>query len=129
MGDGDCNTVGEETSLPLPPVKTWRRRNREGKDMANCETCKKVQNAPESVPYIVHEASMARMERQIKRLWITVLILVFLLVGTNAAWLYYENQWETVEKWEITQENDGGYNNYIGNDGDIVNGETNNPEN
>ena len=43
--------------------------------MANCETCKKVQNAPESVPYFVHEASMARMERQIKRLWITVLVL------------------------------------------------------
>lgn len=55
--------------------------------MSNCETCKKVQNAPESVPYIVHESSMARMERQIKRLWITVLVLIFLLVGTNAAWL------------------------------------------
>lgn len=95
--------------------------------MANCETCKKVQNAPESVPYIVHESSVARMERQIKRLWITILTLIFLLVGSNCAWIWRNNQWETVEKWEITQENDGGYNNYIGNDGDIVNGETNNP--
>lgn len=97
--------------------------------MANCETCKKVQNAPENVPYIVHESSMARMERQIKRLWITILTLIFLLVGSNCAWIWWNNQCETVEKWEITQENDGGYNNYIGNDGDIVNGETNNPEN
>lgn len=97
--------------------------------MANCETCKKVQNAPENVPYIVHESSMARMERQIKRLWITILTLIFLLVGSNCAWIWWNNQWETVEKWEITQENDGGYNNYIGNDSDIVNGETNNPEN
>ena len=97
--------------------------------MANCETCKKVQNVPESVPYIVHESSMARMERQIKRLWITILTLIFLLVGSNCAWIWWNNQWETVEKWEITQENDGGYNNYIENDGDIVNGETNNPEN
>lgn len=97
--------------------------------MANCETCKKVQNAPENVPYIVHESSMARMERQIKRLWITILTLIFLLVGSNCAWIWWNNQWETVEKWEITQENDGGYNNYIGNDGDIVNGETNNSEN
>ena len=97
--------------------------------MANCETCKKVQNAPENVPYIVHESSMARMERQIKRLWITILTLIFLLVGSNCAWIWWNNQWETVEKWEITQENDGGYNNYIENDGDIVNGETNNPEN
>ena len=98
--------------------------------MANCETCKgKEAHAPESVPYIVHESSMARMERQIKRLWITILTLIFLLVGTNGAWLLWSNQLETVESWEITQENDGGYNNYIGNDGDIVNGETDYPKN
>ena len=97
--------------------------------MENCESCKKAQNAPESVPYIVHESSMARMERQIKRLWITILVLIFMLVGTNGAWLWWNYQWETVEKWEITQENDGGYNNYIGNDGDIVNGKADNPEN
>ena len=57
--------------------------------MANCETCKKTQNAPESVPYIVHEASMARMERHIKRLWITVLVLIVMLVATNGAWIWY----------------------------------------
>ena len=88
--------------------------------MANCETCKKAQNAPESVPYIVHEASMARMERQIKRLWITVLILVFLLVGTKATWVYYESKWEMICK-EVTQEADNGTNNFIG--GDLI-GET-----
>ena len=70
--------------------------------MANCETCKKAQNAPESVPYIVHEASMARMERQIKRLWITVLLLIVMLVGTNGAWLWYNSQFETVET--VTEE-------------------------
>ena len=57
--------------------------------MANCETCKKAQNAPESVPYIVHEASMARMERHIKRLWITVLVLIVMFVATNGAWIWY----------------------------------------
>ena len=65
--------------------------------MVNCESCKKVQNAPESVPYIVHESSMARMERQIKRIWITVLVLIVMLVGTNGAWLWYNSQFETVE--------------------------------
>ena len=90
--------------------------------MENCETCKsRAGKEPESVPYIVHEASMARMERQAKRLWITILVLIFLLVGTNGAWLWWNNQWETVESWEITQENEGGNNNYIGNDGDITN--------
>lgn len=57
--------------------------------MENCETCKKAQNASESVPYIVHEASMARMERNIKRLWITVLVLIVMLVATNGAWIWY----------------------------------------
>lgn len=94
----------------------------EVKIMANCETCKKVQNAPESVPYIVHESSMARMERQIKRLWITILTLIFLLVGSNCIWILYENQLEDIE---IVQENADGYNSFIGNDGDIVYGETN----
>lgn len=98
--------------------------------MSNCGNCNgKDKNTPENVPYLVHEMEMARAERTIKRLWITTLVLIFMLVGTNAAWLWWSNQWETVESWEITQENDGGYNNYIGNDGDIVNGEADNQEN
>ena len=80
--------------------------------MANCETCKNVKSAPENVPYIVHESTMARMERQIKRLWIAILILIFLLVGTNGAWLYYENQWETIDQ-EVTQEAETGTNNEV----------------
>ena len=88
MGDGDCNTVGEEASLPLSPVKTWRHRHREVKDMANCETCKNAKSAPENVPYIVHEASMARMERQIKRLWVAVIVAACLLFASSAIFTY-----------------------------------------
>lgn len=33
------------------------------------------------VPYIVFESEMARMERIIKRLWIVIIILIFLLCG------------------------------------------------
>ena len=86
--------------------------------MANCESCKKVQNAPEKVPYIVHEASMARMERQIKRLWIAVIIAVCLLFASNAGWLIYESQFE-----KITYEQDGkGINNVnYGEQGDLNN--------
>ena len=83
---------GKKPPFPFPLLKLWRRIHREVKDMANCESCKKVQNAPESVPYIVHESSMARMERQIKRIWITVLLLIVMLVGTNGAWLLYNSQ-------------------------------------
>ncbi len=75
--------------------------------MANCETCKgKESNEPESVPYIVHESSMARMERQIKRLWITVLVLIVMLVATNGAWIWYESQFSYIET-TIEAEQDG----------------------
>ena len=74
--------------------------------MENCETCKKVQSAPENVPYIVHESSMARMERQIKRLWITVILLIAMLVATNCAWILYESQFSDIET-TIEAEQDG----------------------
>ena len=62
--------------------------------MANCESCNKVQAAPESVPYIVHESSMARMERQVKRLWITVLVLIAMLVQLTAHGFCMKAKWK-----------------------------------
>ena len=91
----------------------------------DCETCKErrkvIAQTPKDVPYIVHEGAVARLERVIKRMWVLVLSLIILLCVSNAAWIWYCNQWETVESLEITQENEGVNNNYIGNDGDITN--------
>lgn len=88
--------------------------------MANCETCKKAQNAPESVPYSVHELSIASAERQIKRLWIALIVAVCLLFASSAifayAWLQYN-----YESYEITSDGDSNAN-YIGQDGNIYNG-------
>lgn len=70
------------------------------------------------IPFIAFESATARQERTIKRLWILCLVLIIALLGTNAGWIYYENQFEDVV---VTQENADGYNNYIGNDGDITN--------
>ena len=89
--------------------------------MADCKSCKSKEQHTEAVPFIVHEGTMARAEITIKRLWITILLLIALLVGTNGAWIWYCNQWETVESWEIMQENDGANNNFIGNEGYITN--------
>ena len=58
--------------------------------MSNCDSCGK--RPPEPVPYVVHESDMARLERTIKRLWILLLVMLVLLVGTNGAWIYYESQ-------------------------------------
>ena len=75
-------------------------------------------NLPENVPYIVHEGDMSRLERQLKRLWIVILVLVFLLVGTNCAWLWYESQFQVVEETVIEAEQDGSGINIVGG-GDI----------
>lgn len=58
-------------------------------------------NEPKDIPYIAYEAAQSRLERIIKRLWITTIILIVLLVGTNALWLWYESQYEY---YEVTQE-------------------------
>ena len=49
------------------------------------------------ISYVAFEGVCARFERTIKRLWILVIILTLLLVGTNCAWLWYESQFQYVE--------------------------------
>lgn len=65
----------------------------------------------------------ALAKHSITRLWITIILLIVLLFGSNAAWIIRESQFVETET-TITQENEDGYNNYIGNDGDIHNGNT-----
>lgn len=55
----------------------------------------------------IHDAYMARGERTEKRWWIIAIILIVLLVGTNAAWFYYESQFEEVVNTTIEAEQDG----------------------
>lgn len=86
-----------------------------------CDNCGK-DKAPVSVPYVVHESSMARAERQAKRLIAIIILLIVLLVGSNVGWLIYENQFETIETVEeYAVEQDGSLNNSIINGGEIIN--------
>jgi hypothetical protein len=75
-----------------------------------CNGCG-TSNQPISVPYIVHESSMVRAERQAKRLIAIIILLIVLLVGSNIGWLIYESQFETVETnetvIEATQDGEG----------------------
>jgi hypothetical protein len=91
-----------------------------------CNNCGK-DKAPVSVPYVVHESSMARAERQAKRLIAIIILLIVLLVGSNVGWLIYESQFETIEtnteESIVVDAQENGVANYIGNDGDIYNGE------
>lgn len=84
-----------------------------------CETCKNKENhAPQSVPYIVHESSMARMERQVKRLWISLVVCIAMLFACNASWLIHESQLETIA---YEQDGDDINNVNLGEQGDLNN--------
>lgn len=73
----------------------------------NCEACKAKQEA-ENIPFIAHESVVATLERTIKRLWILALALIFLLVGTNALWIWCESQFEDVVTTYEADASDGG---------------------
>ena len=96
-----------------------------------CNNCNTAETQNVSVPYVAHESAMARSERQSKRLWIVILVLIVALVASNLAWIIYENSFEeviTTEEIIVDAEGDG-VANYIGNDGDIYNGENQSKEN
>lgn len=48
------------------------------------------------IPYFSHEGDMVRMERSNKRLFIIILVLIVALVGSNAAWIIRESQFEDI---------------------------------
>ena len=49
------------------------------------------------IPYYIAESMADRQSLTIKRLWIMCVLLIILLVGTNALWLWYESQFEYIE--------------------------------
>ena len=91
----------------------------------DCNSCK--ERKVESVPYIVHEASMARNERTIKRLVWAVIIAVALIFLSNCAWLYVWQLYDYSSE-EIQVDAQDGIANYIGNDGRIIFGATDSEE-
>lgn len=98
----------------------------------DCNTCKEKQKHAEPVSYLAFESMKATLERTIRRLWILIIILVILLFGTNAAWIYYESQWEVLETTEVSQDVDTQNGTaYVAGIGDVYygEGETNSTKN
>ena len=84
-----------------------------------CNSCG-TESQHVNVPYVVHESAVARQERQIKRMWIALIVAVALIFASNAIWLYAWMQYD-YESYEAITDN-GVDANIIGNDGDIYNG-------
>ena len=73
----------------------------------------------------IHDAYISMAERTIKRQWVTIILLVLMLFGTNIAWLWYESQFETVTTTTVTQDLKSDSGNAIINDGVHLYGESN----
>lgn len=82
-----------------------------------------------TMPAIVYESHEARSEREKKRLWIALLLSVFLIFASNAiwlwAWLQYDYSAESTEETYTVDldTGEGGDANYVGRDGGIYYGE------
>lgn len=72
----------------------------------------------EIVSYIAFEGEMTRMERVNHRLFILCIVLIVALLVTNIGWIIYESQFEyyTELSQDVTQETNGGTNNFVGGD-------------
>lgn len=60
------------------------------------------------------------LKNTIKFQWILIGVLIFLLAATNIYHIYQWSQFDTI----VVDSGEGGYANYIGNDGDINYGES-----
>lgn len=77
---------------------------------------------------IAFERMQSKDERNDKWRNLTIIILIVLLVLTNAMWLWAWNQYDYVDDYTSIEADDGSNANYIGHNGDITNGGTDNTQ-
>ena len=87
-----------------------------------------------NVPFAVFEGTQIRHERTVKRIIIALIIAIVLIFASNAIWLYawcqydYTSTDETTQSETVDVDAGSGTANYIGDNGDIINGENNSKE-
>ena len=82
-----------------------------------------TENKTLMIPFVASESSMDRLERSNKRMFIIIVFLIIGLVISNSIWLYNWMQYDYVDTYEVDVDAGEGIANYIGDDGDINNGE------
>ena len=88
----------------------------------DCTNCTQKGNVfTTTVPMVVVENERAHNAVIIRLLVRVIVLLVVLIFASNAFWVWRDSEYEDIY---VDQQNDRGINNYIGNDGDIYNGET-----
>jgi hypothetical protein len=107
-----------------------------GKFMSKkCDECKRCAMNDDMTNVIMSSADWQRNEqrhlRREKRFVAIIVLLIILLVGSNVGRMIYESQFEDVVTTEevVVDADDNGNANYIGQDGNVYNGEDNSKEN
>ena len=96
-----------------------------------CDECKRCAINDDMTNVVMSSADWQRNEqrhlRREKRFVAIIVLLIILLVGSNIGWMIYESQFEDVVTTEevVVDADDNGNANYIGQDGNIYNGEDN----
>lgn len=92
------------------------------------EDMEKVQQKIETIENQSFAFELLKDQRkQNKRLFIIIITILVMWFATIGYLVYILNDIGTIEETtEVTQDNENGYNNYIGNDGDINYGKTEN---
>ena len=81
-----------------------------------CNSCG-TNNDMAVMPIAQHEKDQNRLMGIIKWLIAVIVILIVLLVGSNIAWIVYENSFEDyVITQDVEQDADNGTNNFVGGD-------------
>ena len=80
-----------------------------------------------TIPYVAYESMLDKEDRQQRRMVVAIIVLIVLLVVTNVIWLVAWNQYDYVdaEDYQVDVDAENGIANYIGEDGNIYNGESN----
>jgi hypothetical protein len=96
----------------------------------NCGSAKEMMELKDmpSVPFAAHEAEVGRQDRQIKRMWIALIVSIALMFFTNMIWVGVFSSYDYSSEEIIVDAEDNGNANYIGQDGNIYNGENNSAE-
>ncbi len=98
----------------------------------NCNNCNSAKEMMElkdmpSIPFAAHEAEVGRQDRQIKRMWIALIVAIGVMFFTNMAWIGAWTSYDySSEEYIYTQDGEG--TNIIGDSNNVNGSENNNSE-
>lgn len=76
----------------------------------------------DNIPYIAYESALARNERTIKRLIISLVLSIVLMFASNAVWLWAFSQYEYVDETTTTTVKQDGKGQNVYGDNNKLNG-------